>query len=331
MCGKSADEAFEAIARRLAAADRLLIVTHARPDGDAVGSMAALAAAAQAAGKTARVLLPDEVPLRYEFLLAGARPAPAEQFAALADEADVVVILDTCAFAQLDGLDEPIRARREKIVVADHHETVEDVGAIQWIDKTAAAAGVMIAELLEALRWPVNAAAAEALLAAIATDTGWFRYANTDGRCLRAAAKLIDAGVQPDELYARLYESERLQRVQLRRRVLESLELHAGGKVATMAVRRADFEQTGARSDETEDLVNEAMRIGGVEAAVLLVDSGDCVRASLRSRGGVDVAAVARRFGGGGHRRAAGLRGSEDLDTLKRRLIEALAEALRGG
>ena len=318
----------ERIAARLSAADRLLLLTHARPDGDAVGAMAALASSARAAGKAARTIVPGGMPDRWGFLFPEDRPAGTKDFAALADEADLIVVVDTCAFAQLDGLQDALRARREDVVVLDHHATRDDVGAVQWIDPSAAAAGVMVAELLEALSWPVTPAAAEALLAAMTTDTGWFRLSNTDGRCLRAAARLMDGGIRPDGLYRRLYESDRPERLRLLARALASLRLHAGGGIATMSLRRSDFAETGARADETENFVNEALRMGGVETAILLVENDDCVRVSLRSRDRVDVSALAARFGGGGHRRAAGVRSTEDLDRLKQKLIEACAQEL---
>jgi len=316
------------VVARIESASSLLVVTHARPDGDGLGSMAALACCAKAAGRAVTALVPDRVPQRYEALFAEAPATGPERFAALAADVDAIVILDTCAFAQLDGLVDTLREVREKVVVIDHHATADDVGASQWVDRSAAAAGVMVGELLEALGWDVPAAAAEAMMTAVTTDTGWLRFANTDGRCLRAVAAWIDAGVRPDVLYKRIYQSDRPERLRLMARVIDGLELHCGGALAVMTIRKADFEQTGAREDETENLVNEALRIGSVETAVILVENSDCVRASLRSRDAIDVAAIAKEFGGGGHQRAAGLRRDEDLDALKQRLVERCCEAL---
>lgn len=328
MCAKSADEVFQKVAGRLAAARRLLIVSHARPDGDGLGSMAALAFSAEQAGKAAEMALPGDVPPMYEFILAGRRPHPPAEFAALAAAADLVVVVDTCALSQLEDLAGPIQHVRDKVAVIDHHATADDVGAVRWIDPTAAAAGVMMLELLESLGWAPPAAAVEALFVAIATDTGWFRFANTDARCLRAAARLLEQNLAADRLYRRLYQSDRPERLALMRRMLESLELHADGRLAAMTLRRHDFQLAGARHDETENLVNEALRIGTVEAVVLLVEGDDCIRVNLRSRGRVDVAAIARRFGGGGHVQAAGLRQAADIDALRQQLVQALAEAL---
>ena len=320
------------IVRRISAAERLLVVTHARPDGDALGSLAGICGAASSAGKQTAALVPGDVPARYDFLLAGCRPAPAERFAELAAWADAVVIVDTCALAQLDGLDDQLAAAREKIAVIDHHATADDIGSVRWLDTSAAAAGIMVGELLDALGWPVDIKVAEALLTAITTDTGWFRFANTDGRCLRAAARLLDAGVEGDKLYRRLFQADRPERMKLLSRALASLALPAGGRIATMKLRLGDFAATGASQDETENVVNEPLRMGRIEVSMLLTqtpdDGGRCVRVSLRSRGGVDVAAVARRFGGGGHVQAAGLRTNEDIDALAEKLVKACEEAM---
>ena len=322
------DKAFGEIADRLRNAKSLLIVSHGRPDGDALGSMAALADSARAAGKDTSMFVPDSQPPKYDFLFDKPPCTDQAQFAALADQSDLIVIVDTCAFAQLDGLADELRARRDAIVVVDHHATADDIGAVRWMDTSAAAAGVMVDELLEELGWPVGPEAAEALMTAIATDTGWMRFANTDGRCLRAAARLVDAGVRTDKLYRKLYQTERPERIKLMRYALGTLELHCDQRLAAMTVRKSDIEAAGARPDETENLVNEALRLATVETAILLVESDEHVRVSLRSRDAVDVAAVAKRFGGGGHRRAAGVRVSEDIDTLKDKLLAACRDEL---
>ncbi len=320
------------IVRRISAAQKLLVVSHARPDGDALGSMSAICRAARSAGKQTAGLVPSEVPARYDFLLSDFRPERPERFAELAAWADVVIIVDTCAFAQLDNLDSQLAAAREKIVVVDHHATTDDIGAVRWLDTSAAAAGIMVGEVLDALGWPLDIRVAEALLTAITTDTGWFCFSNTDGRCLRAAARLLDTGVAVDELYRRLFQSDRPERFKLLGRALASLELSAGGRIATMKLCLSDFAETGASQDETESVVNEPMRMGCVEVSLLLTqtpdDGGRCIRVSLRSRGGIDVAAVARGFGGGGHVRAAGLRTDEDIDTLAANLVKACEEAM---
>ena len=328
VCEKSAADLMAAVADRLERADSMVIVTHARPDGDGLGSMAALGAAAATVGKRVHMLVPDIRPPKYDYLFPQAPCEDPAQFAAIADQCDVIVIVDTCALAQLDGLCEALEAQRERVIVVDHHASADNVGDLIWQDTSAAAAGVMITELIEALGWPIDLAVAEALMTAISTDTGWFRFANTDARTLRAAADLVDAGLRPDKLYRKLYQTGRPQRLKLMQRMLQSLELHCDGRLAAMTIRQADFQATGARPDETENLVNEALELNTVETAILLVENTTCVRVSLRSRDAVNVAAIARQFGGGGHQRAAGLRASDDIDTLKSKLISACAASL---
>jgi phosphoesterase RecJ-like protein len=145
----------------------------------------------------------------------------------------------------------------------------------------------------------------------------------------------LDAGAEGDKLYRRLFQADRPERVMLLSRALSSLELPADGRIATMKLRLADFAETAARQDETENIVNDPMRMGRVEVSMLLVQTPDAeggrrVRVSLRSRGGVDVAAIARPFGGGGHVQAAGLRAEGDIDALAVKLVEACQAAMDG-
>jgi phosphoesterase RecJ-like protein len=350
-------------------AKKLLLVTHARPDGDTLGSALALALAARAQGKEADVCVIDAVPLRYEFLFDRVKPVGPEQFDRCAGEADVVAIIDCSVFTQLDGLEQSLRSHAGKVVVIDHHSTPQRISAHQWIDSSAAAAGVLAGELIAALGWPLDFEIAQALLTAITSDTGWFQFANTDPRCLDAAARCLEAGVRTDHLYTRLFQCDRPQRLALLARVLSSMELYCNNRLAVCTIHQTDFDQTGARPDETENLVNESLRMGCVETAILLVQnpSGTPVRAvsvsvglgskqgeethgqdahptqcgtpvqavqpivrvSLRSRDALDVAVIARQFGGGGHGRAAGFRKDEDIDLLKGKLIEVCTQELK--
>lgn len=328
MCEKSSSESLLAAAKRLQPARSLLILTHVHPDGDALGSAAGLAESATSAGKVATIIVPGGVPARYEFVMVGQRLAGAEQLPALAAKADAIVVLDTCSLSQLGDLADKIRPLREKVVVIDHHVAPDDIGAVQWVDGSAAAVGVMVGELLEALGWPVTLRSAKALATAVLTDTGWLRFANVDRRCLAMVGRWIEAGIRPDELYRQIYQSDRPERLRLMARMLGSIELHCAGRLAVMALLADDFADTGARRDETENLVSEAFRVGSVEAAVLFVQEPEGVRASLRSRGAIDVASVAQRFGGGGHPQAAGCRGNEAIEDFKRRLIAACRQAL---
>lgn len=328
MSEKHSDESFRQIVSRLSAAESILAVSHSRPDGDSLGSMAALARAAQNTGIKAHILVPGSVPQRYDFLVEGMELAESKDFERLAEEVDVVVILDTCAFAQLDGLEQQLRKFETEIVVVDHHSTSDEIGSVRWIDTTAAAVGVMVGELLDALGWSVDVSAAEALTVAVTSDTGWLRFPKTDARTLRAVAGWTEIGVCLNDIFQTLYQSDRLERLKLFHKMLDSLELHFNDQLAIMIISKADFEQTGARPDETEDLVNEALRLKSVEAVVMLTENDNFVRVSLRSRSRVDVSKIARGFGGGGHPRAAGIRSNKSIEQVKMSLINVIGEVL---
>lgn len=304
----------------IAAAGRLVITSHQRPDGDALGCLAALARAARAAGKTARVVVHDPLPGRYAFLF-DEPPAPSAEFAALAEQADRIVVVDTSSFSQLEPIAPALRQFRQKVLVIDHHLSSDDLGQT-WRDVSAPAAGVMVLELLDLLGWPTDDAIRQALLTAVLTDTGWLHHANTDRRALLAVAQLAQ-GANLNELYQRIYQTDRPARLKLLALALGRLEFSHHDQLAIMSLCLDDFARTAAAPDETEDFVNEPLRVASVEVSTILVEQpGGVIRASLRSRRKVDVAALAGEFGGGGHARAAGFRSQLPLAQVKSRLIQ---------
>ncbi len=175
------------------------------------------------------------------------RPPAQDRFESLAQWADTIVVADTSATAQLEGLGAALARYRDKLLVIDHHATTEDLGAVQFVDVSAAAAGVLACEIIEALGWPLETAAAEAMLVAITSDTGWLHFANTDARCLLAVARLVESApeLRLDKLYMKLFQCDRPERLKLMTIMLQSLELHFGGRMATMMIRRRDFEASG--------------------------------------------------------------------------------------
>jgi bifunctional oligoribonuclease and PAP phosphatase NrnA len=336
MCATStsSDSAPAAVAARIAAAGSLVVATHDRPDGDAIGSMMALALAARAAGKNVQVTMAEPVPRRYAFLTAGEALLDAAGFARAAAESDCVAVVDTSAMEQLRQVAPTITASRERLVVIDHHQTREEIAPATWADPSAAATGILIVELLDRLGSPLTQEVARAVLTAIGADTGWMQYANTDARALRAAARCLEAGVALDQLYRTLFMNDRPQRIALMGRMLAGMTLHADSRLAVMTITREDFRATGAGPDETENLINEALRIGSVSVAMLLVEQGSEIRGSLRSKSpiagaeAVDVAAIAQSLGGGGHARAAGFRLAGPLEQARATALAAVERAL---
>jgi phosphoesterase RecJ-like protein len=293
-----------------------------------LGSILGLARGLRAVGKQARLLLQDPVPRQYETMLADEDLLGPADFDAAVAAADRLMILDTASIAQLGKLAERIAAHGEKLLIVDHHATNDALTESSWFDTSAAAVGLMVLELLESLSWPIDKATADVLAAAILTDTGWMRFSNTDARCLHAMARLWDRGVRLEEHYARLYQNDRPQRLRLMQRGLASLELHADDRLALMMIRQTDFAETGADRSETENLINEAMRLATVELAVMLTETPGQIRVSFRSRRRVDVSQLAATLGGGGHARAAGCRLPRPLDDARQTLLAACKTAL---
>jgi bifunctional oligoribonuclease and PAP phosphatase NrnA len=331
-----ADE-LQRIIDTLSRARRVLIVTHVRPDGDAIGCCAAMAMGLETKGIEAEVVLLSQLPDKYAFAFKdnGVKWHDAEKGwpADLALERfDLLLVLDTGTWSQLPGLKERIEGWRRPTIVIDHHLTQEDWADIRLVDKEAAAAGEIVADLLE--KWGVawSRPIAEALYLAVASDTGWFQFSNTRPETMRLAARLMEAGVDTDRMYQALYQNERAARVGLMKRALGSLELLAGGRLAVMMVTRKDFEAAGADMTDTENLINVPLQVATVQVSIFVSESldGSPVRVSLRSKGQVDVARFAQRFGGGGHARAAGLKLKGSLDEARGRVVAEMAKELAG-
>jgi len=320
---------------------RVLVTTHLKPDGDACGSVAALCEALQGIGKDVAALMPSGVPPWYEFVFLERRPAvlgediTAQELAAgRLGRFDLVVVVDTASYAQTRGLEAFLKENRGPVLVIDHHLSSDGLGDVRLVDSTASAAGLIVLELARFAGWGLSEAMAQALFVAVATDTGWFQFANTDARTYRACAELIEAGARAPQLYQRLYQNLSAERLRLMGAMLGTLELHFEGRFATARILRSHFEQTGACYVDTENLVNECHRIGSVEASALLVELEDGrIKCSLRSKGHIDVSKVAERLGGGGHRAAAGMHLPGPVEEAQQcilREMTAIFESLGG-
>lgn len=312
---------------------RPLLVTHRRPDGDALGALAALDAALRTLGLEPRCALYEPLPRRYALLQdAVSWQQWDEAGAALRSTCDALVIVDTCARSQLEPLGEFL-GQPPRTLVIDHHPAPEPIGLrphdLRLIDDSASAVCLVVAEWLNALGVTLTPAMATALFTGLATDTGWFRFSSTDVRTLQAAAELVAAGAVPDTIFRAIYEQDPAARLRLIGRMLQALELHADGKLAVLKLRGADFAAAGADRGMTEDLVNEATRLGGTEATLLFTEEPDRrVHVNFRSKRTLDVRALAQQFGGGGHTRAAGARPPGAWDDVVARVVAATAAAL---
>jgi phosphoesterase RecJ-like protein len=306
---------YQQVIETLSACKRVLVTTHVRPDGDALGSAAAMVLGMRQKGIHAEVLLLSHLPRKYAFVF---RDHDIPHYDAETgwpeglslDAYDALLVVDTGTWSQLPELRERVLAYRKPKLVIDHHLTQEDWADTKLVLTEAAAAGEIVAELLQMWDVDLDAKIASVLYVAIATDTGWFQFSNTRPYTLRLAAQLMEAGVDTDRMYQLIYQNERKERISLQARALNSLELLENDRLAVIRVTVKDFEETGANVPDTENLINLPLQIATVEVSLLFTEPRDFgpVRVSLRSKGQVDVARFAEKFGGGGHARASGLK-----------------------
>ncbi len=328
-------DAYQQILSRLSSAKRVLVTTHVRPDGDALGTAATMVLGMRKHGIASEVLLLSHLPTKYSFIFKDAAIAhhDAENgwpASLKLEDFDLLLVVDTGTWSQLPGLKEKLAAWNVPKLVVDHHLTQENWADVKLVITEAAAAGEIAAELLDQWQVKMDEPIATALFLAIASDTGWFQFSNTRPYTLRLAARLIEAGVDTDRMYQLLYQNERAERVALQTRAQQSLELLLDNRLAVMRVRRRDFEETRANVPDTENLINIPLQIRTVEVSILVTEPKEPgpVRISLRSKGQVDVARFAEQFGGGGHARASGLKIEGSLDDAHDRVVAAMVQAM---
>jgi phosphoesterase RecJ-like protein len=306
-----------------------LLTTHIRPDGDGLGSMLALAEALRHLGKEVLLIVASVLPPRYQFLDPEGRIGRFTPPGDVLGHAEAAVVLDTGTWNQLGDFGPFLRTMPAAKAVIDHHPTQDDLGAVRFVDTTAEATGRLVFEAITALGVPVNAAMAEALFTAVAMDTGWFRHSNTTAATFTLAAELVRCGARPELLYEHLFELNTLGRLKLTGLVLERLRVVAEGQVAYSEIRRDDYATTGAVPQDTEDLVNYARSVAGVEVGLFFMEQPrGGIKVSFRSRSRVDVARLAEQFHGGGHRRASGAVVQGPLEEVRARVLDAVFAAL---
>ncbi|MDA8086841.1 MAG: bifunctional oligoribonuclease/PAP phosphatase NrnA [Nitrospiraceae bacterium] len=304
---------------------RFLVASHISPEGDALGSTLALAAALRALGKEVVAYNRDAVPEFLRFL-----PGYEDISGSLPEETgDFTLVLVDCSKPFRAGLD---GVRFAGTVVIDHHEMDaskpgEPAADVLWVEPASPAAGLMVYQLVKALGVPVDRAMAVNLYTAIATDTGSFKYSNTTPEALEAAAWLVRAGAEPASVSQNVYESWSERRMRLLCLALQTLELR--DRAAVMSVSAEMFSATGTTAEDIDNFTSFPRMLRDAEVAVLISEQpgSGLIRASLRSKGGVDVRRVAQQFGGGGHRNAAGFRISSSQNNLPR-LREELFKAI---
>lgn len=318
------------------AGSRFLCVAHARLDGDAIGAMLVTAHGLRALGKEVGLWNQDPVPARLRFL-PGAEDISRRPLQGKGLRYDATFVHDTGA-PHLLGDRFPSPAITGPLVIIDHHGVASDFGDVSLRDPAAASAGVISWRLMEALGLEearMDRKLAMALLVSLVEDTGWFRYPSTNPEALRLASACLQAGASPWDLALRLDESASPEGLRLLQLVLGTLERHCGGKLALLTLSDDLMRQAGATPDDVPKLVNYARGLRGVEIGALITLGDHDLYVSLRGKGAVDVAQIAARFGGGGHRGAAGCtipaEGDEGRAAARALLVAAVGEALAEG
>ena len=297
------------------------ITTHIKPDGDGVGSSLGLCWLLQSLGKSAEVIVHGEVPVAYRSLPGADKIRDVD---AIDTEYDAVFIIECSDLERpgIGGLD------KQFTVNIDHHATSEHFGTINWIDSTASAVGEMIYNLCKAIGGRITREIAECVYMALVTDTGSFHFSNTTDRTLKVASELVKAGVKPAEVSEAVYNNYPWSRIELMRQVLDTVKRDNSGKVASMRQTLKMREIAGAVDGDNNGFVNIPLAAREILAVVYMREVGDHeYRVSLRSKGDINVAKVAEKFGGGGHRNAAGLRVAGDWDEKEAELVTAVREA----
>jgi phosphoesterase RecJ-like protein len=310
---------------------RFLLTSHIRPDCDALGSELGMAAILEALDKHVVIVNGQGTPPNLAFLDPGHRIKQLHEDikAQELDGIEVLIVLDTSAWVQLGPMADVVRQTRAKKIVLDHHISEDDLGAVTFKDATAEATGRLVVEAAAQLGVPLTDEMAKPLFAAVATDTGWFRFPSTSGETYRLAAQLVSAGANPAAIYAALYEQETLGRSRLRGIILSRLETELDGRLVHTYVRRDDFAAAGALPTDTEDAINLALAVSGTEFAVIWVEllSGG-IKISFRSRSHLDCSAIAAEFGGGGHKAAAGAYLNQPFETARQRVLDRVRAAM---
>jgi len=325
-------EAIEELVSCLRKADQVVLITHIKPDGDALGSLFGLADILRGMGKEVCTYLEEEVPELYRFLPGVERTeyslARLREFVQANGKNTVVIALD-CGDSQRLGKSSTLLLVPQAFISIDHHQGNNGFGDLSWVEPHRSSTGEMICDLAMAMGQKPTPAAATCLYTAIMTDSGSFRYPTATSHTHKVAAFLVQCGAQTELVNEHLYDSYSLPRLRLLQKVLTTLSTFCDDRIALMCVTREMLEETGASLEEAELFINLPRAVKTVQIAVFLREGEDCVFVSLRSRGKCDVSRVALKFGGGGHARASGFRCRDGgVDQVKERLLPVLIDEL---
>jgi bifunctional oligoribonuclease and PAP phosphatase NrnA len=326
-------QSFESCKEIFKSKTTFVLTTHINPDGDGLGSEVALALYLTGKGKSVAIINQSETPAYYKFMhaLFPIATFSAAKHGSIIKDAEVIVALDTNSPARFSAMKENVMESRANKICIDHHLDREEFADLYLIDEKATATGEIVYNLLKFLdSGAITKPIADALYAAIMTDTGSFRFPKTDVETHHIIADLLLHGADPTEIYQKIFEEGPANKLKLLGRALTSLSVVHGGKVATMVLLRKDFSETQTAEEDTDNMINHAMSIGGVRVGLMFVELENGVKVSFRSKGDIAINALAKEFGGNGHKNAAGARihGGTLPDVVNRVTERAAAHLL---
>lgn len=322
--------AIQQLDRELVAGRRVALTTHMNADGDGCGSESALARMLAQRGLDVRIVNPTPWPALFDFLRGDdVRDDTARGAAALRD-IDLLIVLDISDVKRLGMLTETVRKLDVPRIVIDHHiASADPAGTIMLSDVMACATGELVYDLACELDFEITPAIAQSLYAALLTDTGGFRFSNTSPRCHALAANLLSTGVEPEEMYIRIYASSPPGRVRLLAEVLTTLGVDESAGLSWLSMTAGALEKYDVRQEDLDGVVEHARSISGTRMALFFRDLGyGKVKVSFRSTGETDVNAFARQFGGGGHAKASGALIAGSLSDVRDQVIVAARQFL---
>lgn len=324
--------AIDALASELVPGRRVALSTHLNADGDGCGSESALARLLVAHGMTARVVNPTPWPEMFGFLLGDEFENLTSRGSKALKDIDLLIVLDISDVKRLGHLTESVRALTVPKLVIDHHVSSDDPAGPGGVsDTTACATAELVYDLAVVLGWEITADVARALYTGMLTDTGGFRFSNTSPRCLAVAAQLLAHGVDPEDMYRRIYASAPAGRVRLMADVLGTLQVDDAHGLTWLTMPSDALEKHDVKAEDLDGIVEHARSIAGTKMALFFRDLGHGkVKVSFRSTGGTDVNAFAREFGGGGHAKASGALITGELSDVRDRVVERAREFLNG-
>jgi phosphoesterase RecJ-like protein len=318
-------DAFRRIVDEIRRRQRFVISSHVRPDGDAIGSQLAMAYALRHLGKQVRIVDGDRPPT--PLLVFPGVPA-IEVMPEIDDPGDAVIVMECGDLARtgVKGFE------RGFVINIDHHPGNTLYGALNWFDLSAAACGEMVFDLVQALGVPLTKEIATHVYIAILTDTGSFHYSNISPKTFEICQRCVEAGVEPPAVARSIFDSNNLGRLKLFGAVLSRMELDPSGRLATVYVDRQMATDCGGTYEDTEGLINLPLTVKEIQAVVFFKENGpEDWRISMRSKGDIDINAVAKRFAGGGHKNASGCSASGRFEDLKKQFSELILQQIDRG